>query len=454
MSIIRIPQNCKNLVTHKEITWNKARPLVIRANPELAQIIDELNPSPQHTLILATYPYGTNIRDKGQSYFPAEDKNLATLDEQTISQNLRDKLDYSPSPLAFIADKSVEIYVETPEGRTIPLKLFKPGVTIGVWEILKRPLISIRHKWDWSISSGARTLFLLPKITNQDNHAKLQRAYSTRVKMSRNIFDHTKIFTGIFNYHAEKNPWTTRVIFFTRKWLEPQLKNIGWVKLKEYWAREAWHQMHYWSNKIIFDFTWEDYLAELSRQRIKLKPYFLDTVKQLISIACGVVPGFRPADESEQVAPTKIVQRAYVEDYGLKDYAPIIMQPDFLSLNSSVKAVYYSLQFPTLPEKPFEFEKFSSVLKIIRELKDYMDVFLIVLARYPKSAFPPIYDLLEHIQFDYFHTEKDPQGNIQHTSAMPEFDPGLSDCDPKYGKREFPENAPFFRGCVRISFKT
>jgi len=294
---------------------------------------------------------------------------------------------------------------------------------------------------------------MLPKITDTASHRKLQAAYHMRTHVPRDIFEQAKVFMEIFNHTAVEDPWSIQVLFFTQKWLESHPKNIGWIKLKEYWAQEALEQLHYWSNKISLDINWEMYIMELTRRKIKLKPYFLDTVKHLIliSIGCGVIPGFRPADESQETAPTQSIQNGYINHYGLKTYAPIIMHPDFLMNFGVADAVYYSLQAPTPPEQPFEFEEFSSVLKVLCELKEYMDVFLEILKKWPKLKLSEGYDFIECIKFDYFHTETDEHRDILHTSTMPAIDSTLSFSPKRYGKRQFPENAPFFRGCVRIS---
>ncbi len=452
MSIVKISSECKSFTRFEEITWDQARTKVAQVKPELAAIIDEFNPGKNHTFIKAWYPFGVNIRDKGRFHLPTEEGNLATIDEFQTSADIRDKLGYSPSPLGLILDKAVEIYVETPEGRTIPFKLFGPGVTFGVWEVMPSPSIRLRRSWNWSISSGARTLFMLPKISDASNHLKLQRKYNVRSYLPHNIFEHEKIFAEISNHRAQESQWHSEILFFTKQWIEPQSNNMGWIKLKEYWAQEAWRQITYWSNKMIIDFNWEAYIAELTKRKIKLKPYLLDTVKHLILIGTGTIPAFKPTDDSQLVAPTLVIQQAYTEDYGLKTYAPVIMQPDFL-LPEKNKYVYYSLHAPTLPEKPPAFENFSSVIKILRELKLLMDIYIELSQKYPKLEFSPGYDFLEWVEYDYFHTEIDPFGVIKTTPLMFKEDPSLGQCPEKFGKRLFPERAPFFRGCVRVSLK-
>ncbi len=455
MTFKKIPDQIKHLCHYQEKTWEEVREKVKTVNPVLADIIDEFKPSDKHTFIKASYPFGQPIRSKGLLYLPTADNNLATLDNPAASPVIVNKLGYSPSPLALITEKSVEIYVETPEERTVPFKLFKPGVIFGVWEVMEQPAIIMRRSWEWSISAGARTIFMLPKISDSAGHLKLQRAFNLRSYAPNNIFEHHKIFTEIFHHHAKKSDWATELLFFTKDWLKPMPDNIGWVKLKEYWTQVAWNQVQYWFNKMVTDFNWESFIAEVTKRRLKIRPYLLDTVKHLISIGCGTVPGFITADDSQLVAPTEIFQEAYINHYQLKNYAPIIMHPDFLWPQSQRKSVYYSLQAPTLPEKPPEHMILPSLLSIVRELKKLMDIYIEVLDELPKTAFfNNSYDFSEKIKFDYFHPEPDKFKEIKSIKNLLQFDAVLRNTPKKYEKKPFPENASFFKGCIRITFDT
>lgn len=80
-----------------------------------------------------------------------------------------------------------------------------------------------------------------------------------------------------------------------------------------------------------------------------------------------------------------------------------------------------------------------------------MNIFIEMALQYPKLEYPQDYDFLEHVRYDYFHTEIDQYAEIKSTPLMFKQDPPLGYSPKKFGKRLFPENAPFFRGCIRIS---
>ncbi len=449
MTTQKIRLNFPDLLQAKEVTWEEIKTAVETANPELAEVIKRLQLNKKHTFILARYPYGVNIRKKGVAYFPTEDHRLADINDPKISRFLKESLSYSSSPLGFILNKSVEVYVETTGGRTIPFKLFSPGVTFGVWEIMETPQITLRQSWDWSISSGARTVFMPASINEAASYSRIQRKYRIKSYLPSNIFEQQKIFAEIAHHSEEK--WCTEILYFTEQWVKDAKENPSWAPLYNYWHQQSWKQLIHWSNKMILDFNWGAFISTLSIRKIKPKLYLLDTVKHLISIACGTIPGFRPVDDTENTMPSKLIQDAYMRDYGLKTYTPLLMQPDFLLPNQKFNAVYYSLQYPTLLEKPSEFQNFPSVMAMIRELKQLIETFVDIMSEWPvTNPSKDKMDFLDKIAFDFFHNEADQHKEIQQTKKMSQTDSNLNLYPEKYHKK-FPEGAHFFRGCIKVS---
>ncbi len=364
----------------ESVTWRQVRSQITKINPKLARIIDNLKPGDEYTLILAKYPYGVDIHKAGVACFPTKEGTLTTLDNvQLLNANIatgksknkntaKQLLGYSSSPLGLVLDKAVEVYVETDEGRIIPFKVFRPGIVFGVWEIMETPTVVLRQSWDWSISSGVRTAFIPASISEATSHSKLQRKYKVKSYRPTTVFEHKQIFEEIAKCSEKK--WCSQILFFTEKWVQKsRSENPYWASLNAHWAHQAWFQLMQWSNQIVTNFNWEVFISELSLRKIKPKPYLLNTVRHLIDIACGTIPGFVIVDDSENVMPSHTIQKAYIEDYGLKQYTPLLMQPEFLLPKGPAKAVYYSLQYPTLPEKPADLQVFPSVMKMMRELQ-------------------------------------------------------------------------------------
>jgi len=442
----------------EEITWDQVRDAVITVQPELAAIIDEINPGKKLTFVRARYPYGVDIFHKGKLYVPLNTGSVVPINHHLVPKAVKQKLTYTSMPLALILDKACEVYVETSEGRTVPFKLFQPGRVVGVWGIMKPGSIRLRQGWEWSFSSGSRTMFMLPKITDTVGHSRLNQAHHLKTYLPASVYEHQPIFYGIANSQRSNSGWFTDILFFTQQWLEPLRNNLGWAQLKTFLMQEAWQQLHHWTARMVVDFNWEAFIAELSLRKMKLNNYLLDTVKHLIAIGLGTIPGFRVADDSQMTAPTSIIQKAYTDDYLLKKYKPVIMHPDFLIKENNSQTVYYSLNVPTLPEKSPEIKYLPSVMKMLRELKKLMDVYCDVSSQWSEINVTQLdssyYDFLNDVRYDYFHLDDDIKGNdIQPISTMLAEDTALTRFPRDYVDREFPKNVQFFKGCVRVSLK-
>lgn len=426
------------------VKWDEIKVLTTKASPYLASLIEEAISKRDLPLILASYPYGVDIHLEGQTYYPAPNNTLATLDESVIDNKYKEMLDYSTCPIGLIIDKACEVYIESDEGRSIPFKLFRPGTFFGVWEIMPQSKIQIRKPWTWNISSGARTIFFLPSVNERNSFSRLKIKHNLKSHMPKTVYGQRKVFAEIAQHSTTE--WCTKVLFFPKEWLEDD--SYALAKLKQYWYKEAWEQAFLWTTNIPFDYSLELFFIELKKRNIKPKPYLVDTIKHLLNIACNIVTGFKPVSNLKDTGPINLIQNSYLNDYHLKYYYPLLFQPDYLlnSFNNSQYS-YYSLQLPSLPPKPVEITNFTSTLKMLRELKHTMSAFLHTLKKWPPSN--SNFDLIDDITFDYFHSSLDKLDEIQTIDMLFEADATLrpdSISDPKLQ----PISSQFFRGCVRI----
>lgn len=430
------------------VKWDEVRELTHKANPYVAGLIDEAMAIKPLPLVLANYPYGVDIHLDGETYYPAPNNTLATIDEPCIDNTFKKLLSYNSCPLGLIINKACEVYIESDEGRSIPFKLFEPGTTFGVWEIMETPLIQMRKPWSWNISSGARTIFLLPSVNERNAFNKLKNAYGIKSHMPNTIFDQRKVFAEIAQH--SNTDWNTQILYFPKEWLEDD--SLALSKLKQHWYMEAWNQTQLWTHNIAFGYSTELFISELKKRRQTPKHYLIDTVKHLINIGSNTVTGFTPLTNSDLTIPCELIQSAYISTYKLKYYFPTLMQPGFILDGADVNYCYYSLQYPTLPEKPPELSNFPSVLKTLRELKIDMSVFIELIQQWPEVKANNKIDLLQNVTFDYFHSENDKQNEVKKLDGLLSEDPKLKSRDDIYGPRLQPETSHFFRGCVRIKY--
>lgn len=414
-----------------ECTWNEVRDQVKSANESLAQMIDDFNPSNEYTFYLAKYPFGSNILENGQMMLPVNEEILIPL--SSIASEIKDNLSYSSVPMGLILNNTIEVYFETSE-RVMPSKIFKRGIFFGLWELFDAHY-QTHVKKIWSLSAGARSIFLLPKISDAMHHARLKRDFGVICQEPRRLQDQIIVFRELAKKAPKpKDQWTTDILFFTKKWANFNDTDKNSLRLKNLWLNAAWDQSRNCRNQMDYNVAWEAFAKEASRKHLKSPPFLINTIKHLIAISEGSFPGFAPAMD-DTVAPISLIQDCYVKSYGLKEYAPVIMTTANIAEVSNY--VYYSHNMPTLLEWAPQGHIVRTIMSELRDIKTLMDLFIDT----TKS---------KGLIYDYFHNEKDQFQEIKPTSQLAQDDPNLLYPKKYKNNQKFCENSQFFKGCIRI----
>lgn len=431
-------------------TWSQVRNEVAAVQPQLATIIDACEPSDQQILIKARYPFGEKIIVNGEVNLPtAEGEFYLLKDRGKHPAWINDNLNYNDIPITLLLHNASEAYINSVQGRIIPYKLYRPGDCFGIWETLQvKSSVGINLPRQWNITAGARSTFMLPKISDAVCHNKLKKIYKLTTHVPTSLDKHWKVFSEIHKKSTQSH-WYNEVLFFSKHWLE-ELDQTAWYRLQNYWLEQAFNQYSNWKIHAIFELAWEAFCVELEKINLRPKPYQLNTIRHLISISLGLMPGFRSAQD-ETALPLELIQDAYIYGYGLKNYSPIIMQPDHLLSNSSVNTLYYSLQYPTLPERAFELGYETSTYKELCQIEELINIFMRALKNNPGKLTHAEHNFLEVAKFEFFHNSDDKQGLITSTTDMLQYDATLNTYPQKYGERVFAEHGHFLRGCVQIS---
>lgn len=438
------------MATHKatieEVIWKDVKDEVKSVNQELYRVIEDLKPTKNFTLFKARYPYGANICDYGIFNVPCEDGTMAPISSDNVSKNIRDKLSYNPMPVALILKNNVEVFSEF-DNRFIPIELFTPGTIFGTWEIFDAPQVKEQTR-NWSFNAGGRSIFILPKLTNDNLHRKLHAKYDISPSPPRHLSEQYNIFKTIVNDSKSSKVWENEIIFFPRNWISNSEISVNnkWVCFRHLLLKEAWKYASNWRYQLAIGLVWRSLSLEIDKKHMRTRPYLVDTIKHLISIAIGTALGFCPAVDSDS-APIGRIQDVYIDDYGLDSYIPTVMQPSYL--RACDEPVYYSLQHPTLLAYP-QNSGFRSTMKDLQEVQYLMDTLLYKLKQEDHS----IYELIKQVKFDYFHSEPNTNGfDVKLTTELPDTDDRFLKLQgkSKSKNKEFASNASFLRGCVRIT---
>lgn len=388
---------------NKALGWSHVRDKVYAVNAAFATLIDALDPGKKFLLSVERYPYGMLIPSNTMS--------------------------------ALILKNNIELFFEQSHS-TLPYALYSPGKLFGFER--DEP----QHSSLISMSAGARSVFMLPTIGDASFHQHLQRAYNLKSPAPTILQDHWRVFSEIAAHPRSGCDWETEVLYFSDIWLDKLRRDKAWGELARFVYEQSRLMQAQQRNQLFYEIL----LARVQRKR-NLRPnaYLADTAKHLLNIALGHAPAFSPAlDESN--APIKTLQRAFVEDYGVK-YCPTIMQPAYFSGGP----LYYSLQYPTALVSSPKVRVSSSTLMEMRELKHIVSTVFGEL-RLDQSV-AGLAEVASRVKFDFFHSKVDSHAEIKLTAELGECDVGFKrSIFSEEFQAPFAESAPFLRGCVRMSF--
>jgi len=433
------------MASFEETRWSEIREKVFQVNPEFAAVVDSLKTKDKYPMYRVQYPFGSSIIDTGKFHFPTEEGHLVPLTDTAIPARIRENLGYHGGhvPLGLVLNRSVELFMRSEE-RVIPFSLVKAGKFIGLTLAL-----SPAYVWPkaWHMTAGARSIFMLPKITDLASHRKLCRARNLKLPPARDLGTHWHLLTKIASDGGFSQPWHTEVLFFSKNWLEETLTD-SWLRFNYFLNKEGWAAVQYMLIKTVQDHFWDILIRELTKYQIRTTAFIIDVTKYIIMVGLGSVPGFSPAINDEE-APVTGLQEDFIELYGLKNYAPTIMVPHHFEVGHK-RPVYWSLTMPTHFESTVKPKTLTSTLVTLREIREMMFHFKETLLKYAKSKDHSTEEFLNKVRFDFFHSEPDAENQIRLSLEMPKEDSSLTFCSHSKGQRRFSDVSPFVRGCVRF----
>lgn len=435
-----------------EQSWEEVRQEFAQVNPTLAALIDELNPPKDCYFLRAKYHYGDEILKQGIFHIPpSTGTKLLPLQPSTVDAKLYDTLGYNhgSQPMFMVLHKQLEIFM-TLESRVVPFDLLKPGSFSGIWRLLDDAPASHASIYLWDMTAGARSLFMLPKISETLSHARLKKEFRFTYGKPANMLEHWEVFRHIAQGAKQRSDWQAELLLFSKGWID-RLKDPAWLKLRYYILNYAWQETGFWRNQ----FTWNLTFSRIQAlHRLKPPAHIDQTVQHLFAVATGAVPGFQVA-LNEDLAPTRLLQDAYVNVYQLKSYAPLILQPAFFKMYEPLPPpVYLSLHYPTAIGFTYKVSERSSTIIDLSDCQVLAQTYLKEIATESLHlAYTPLGEVAQQVKFDFFHAEASHYNFIRQSDHIAKEDPSFMTAYADTNDREFPKNSSFLKGCIRIAKK-
>lgn len=429
----------------EELTWEEAQKTVIKGGSELYKILNGIDPGKKYTFIRVRYPFGAIILHDDEIYLPFDRNHSIPLSDPEIPTSIKEKLGYRSLPFGMITANSVEIYRETSD-RVFSLELTGPnkGIELGIFEYFGLTPC-------YSVSSGARSLFMIPKISETRNHKKLMKHMQVSCGQPKNIFKHWHVFKELYNSSIFGSTWESEILYLTKAWddgLRKHKQSPAWAKFEGYIYKKCFEYSELARKKLVLDFMWQKIAAILENDNHKTDMYTIDTLKHLIYIYLGGVSGSRPS-VGNYAGPINTLQTIYIEHYGLNQI-PTIMEPQRFSLKKNIP-VYYSMQFPTMISPSPTFRKVQTIIEEMRELMIVKSA-LVHNQGNIKVNNIKLHDLVKSMKLEFYHGDLYSYGKeIRPTHEIPAADPDFLFSPIQKDGLEFADNGSFIRGCIKIS---
>lgn len=426
-----------------ECTWDDVSHDVRKIDAVLAKLINKLSPDKKYPLYKVRYPYGSYIIRKSSLQLPNNKGTMLPLKNHHFSSQIQSRLGYNlgSNPVSLVLNNTMEIFLSLHD-RTIPLSygLFSQGALFGTWLPLSN-FDTLHPAFIWDITSGSRSVFMLPKISDTRSHQRLKKHFKIDASKPNTLIDHWPVFKEIANSNNHNEKWHAEILFFSNAWFK-HFNDKLWHDIRYYILDKAWQGSDFFRNQFIWNL-----IFSMMQEQLNIKPnaYTLNTVKHLLAIGLGKMSGFAPA-ENNLAAPINLLQKAYHDIYQLKSYDPIIMQPKIIDEN---KPVYYSLNFPTAMEFALKADLDASTVTSLSMIQKLLDKCLHYLLQQDLNIIStPFSQLPEKISYDFFHAYPENHSNIFHSKK-------IADSDSRFTSthKEFPATSNFLQGCIRISNK-
>jgi hypothetical protein len=327
----------------KQISWDEARGKLDGFPVAVRESLDPLfRKNESKKVFVTSYPYGELIVENGHFKTPCEPSDC---DE---CKSLVEATSYSPVPLACILSGSAEVFVDSPaheEGQHLsPLKLLRRSELFGVFEILDYLLRSPGARAPWSVSSGARSIWIVAPLGDARLPQYLADITETDIDWTE-VDPHWKL---VADATRTRHPWASEVLIFPHSILKSVPRSNQFFT---FLLELGWQQ----SSRLRMAATEDTELMKSANQvlrRVKVPQgelYHYRTIRHFQEMIDGVVPVFQSSNSNEEAGPF----RAFSEELrkvsrSMKSaVAPFVLQPGHLEKDGDLG--YYSFRCPSIP---------------------------------------------------------------------------------------------------------
>lgn len=425
------------------VNWNDAIMLIDRIDHEFSDLLKQVKIDDVNIYFYkASYNFGDTIIHNKNTFLSLENGNKISFNDKNLPIELVKDLSYdldSENPLGIILSKTSELYTNK-NNLTCSSSLLRQNDIFGIPRALDKKNIDRSSVTNFNLNAGAKSLFMLSKISNRSAYAKIKQDLNIDITTPISASDHWQTFVEIAT--KIKSDWQCEILFFSREFINA-LKLREWSSVALYLYQlhsnsyTVWHSIAgIWHKDIEF--------IHHKKRLAKYNKNLFDIVKYIFMLSANGELGYEPLLDDEQ-APVSLLKKTYHDLYGLEN--PIIMglvKFDYRNINQL--PVYVSLnQGNMISENISSSGKYTNM----SALSD-----LIYLNQSIRSAIlddkvlmnNQLKELISHTKVSYYHNNSNIIHNIQDSLNIP-----LEDTRFCSNHDSFPIRSVFLNGCIKIS---
>ena len=222
----------------------------------------------------------------------------------------------------------------------------------------------------WTISAGYKSLYLLPKISDDRSFNRLKKAFNLSADKPSQLFDQSNLFNQISKFQNEDNIWTADVLIFSKKWFDKSMDCFD--KLRLYILEEACENSKFLRDYRYFNFSLSRVIGDIY---LNPNPYIKDTINHLYLISEGQRPIFM-ISTNDRSAPVDFLQNTFDNIYGIPK-VPLFIETNHLK-NVNDQASYHSLTLPVLTDFLPKYRQSTNMVDIVELYEVSQELFYII----------------------------------------------------------------------------
>lgn len=352
----------------------------------------------------ARYRFGDDIITNQKIYFALKEGKKISIDDASFPTAIaKDIMGDDPlnNPLGLIISHGAEVYLYK-DSATHTDSILYPGDFIGVPRALDPGNLSRSSILEYNICAGARSVFMLQKISNKQMYRNIAKNTHIDVNCPVSFEDHWKTFADIAR--GSKNEWMFDIIYFPRRFID-LMHDTKYHRIYVYLNKL--YSKSYGIKHSTFNLWQVLYFMGIEKNYLSAKynPLYINIVKSLFMIAAKSAIAFQPSS-TEIVLPLKDIQSFYENEYGLEN--PVIMEPTYFDYTlPSQQALYLSLNFQESMRHIIDKSSKKTKISVLEDLKYLLDKYLSNLEDEKIFKNQALRDLIKHTKFSYFHNSID-----------------------------------------------